>query len=309
LTAEPLVSVVIPVFNGDRHLDACMSSVVGQSYEHIEVIVSDQASTDRSVEIVRSFADSRVRLLPDDVAEPSLHTNWARSLAAAQGDLVKIVCQDDLLLPDCLSVQVELLDRYRTAVLTCGRRRIIDNQGKVLIAARGLRHLVGSGQTRVVNASVLARACTRAGTNLLGEPAGVLIRRSALPAPLFDPRWRYTIDVDFYFRCLKRGEAVLDDRVLSCFRVGPQQLSAVLARSQAGEFRAFLSEMAHRYPRDVSHADVRVGTARALLLARARRMLYFQMKLRDAVARRCDPDSPSPERSAPSVSEVHREQS
>lgn len=124
-----------------------------------------------------------------------------------------------------------------------------------------------------------------AGANLLGEPVNVLVRRSALPQPLFDPRWVYTIDIEFYLRCLQDKQAVLDNRVLCCFRVSPQQLSAALAKGQAQELHDFFLEMARRYPDDVSDADVRLGVARSQLLARARRILYAQMRARQLVER------------------------
>jgi glycosyltransferase involved in cell wall biosynthesis len=171
-----LVSVVIPVLNGESHDQACMTSVLGQTCRNIEVVVADQTSTDRSIEIVQSFADPRVRLLPNPTERLNLHANWTRGLSAARGELVKIVCQDDLLLPDCLSIQVELLHLYPSAILACGRRQILDAHGKVLIRARGLGHLAKVGSTPMVDGPTIARACTRAGTNLLGEP-GLSFRR------------------------------------------------------------------------------------------------------------------------------------
>jgi glycosyltransferase involved in cell wall biosynthesis len=291
LSPDPVVSVVIPILNGDRHLEACMSSVLGQSYENIEVVVADQASSDRSLEIVGSFVDRRVRVLPRPTGQLSLHGNWARGLAAATGELVKIVCQDDMLEPDCLAIQVELLKQNPTAVLACGRRRIIDDQGKALIKARGLGNLLQGASTRVVSGGEIAHACTRAGANLLGEPANVLIRQSALPAPLFDPDWHYTIDVEFYMRCLRSDDAVVDNRVLCSFRVSPQQLSALLAKGQARELRRFLAELECRYPTEVSRNDVRLGAARSQLLARARRVLYLEMRVAAAISVRRVPAS------------------
>jgi glycosyltransferase involved in cell wall biosynthesis len=289
LTAEPLVSVVIPVFNGDRHLGECLTSVLGQTYERIEVVISDQASKDRSVEIVESFADPRIRLLPKPSEPLDLHANWARGLDASTGELVKIVCQDDLLLPDCLSVQVELLGKHPTAVLACGRRRMIDDDDKVLIKARGLGRWAKMG-TQVTDGPTLAQACTRAGANLLGEPVNVLLRRSVLPQPLFDRRWTYSIDIEFYLRCIQDREAVVDSRTLCCFRVSPHQLSAVLAKGQARELRAFFSELARRYPEDVSAADVQLGAVRSQLLALARRMLYWQMRMQATATRLRNPN-------------------
>jgi glycosyltransferase involved in cell wall biosynthesis len=284
LSAEPLVSVVVPVFNGERHLEACLNSILGQTYQRIEVVVSVQDSTDRSVEIVRSFADPRLRLLPKASESLDLHANWARALEASTGEFVKLVCQDDILLTDCLSIQVELLGQHPTAVLACGRRRMIDDDDKVLIKARGLGHLAKSG-TQVTEGSDLARACTRAGANLLGEPVNVLIRRSVLPQPLFDRRWLFAIDIEFYLRCLQDRQAVVDNRTVCCFRVSPHQLSAALAKGQAKELRTFFRELERRYPNDISDPDVRLGTIRAQLLALARRILYWQMRTRAMVVR------------------------
>jgi glycosyltransferase involved in cell wall biosynthesis len=283
LRTDPLVSVVIPVLNGERHLAECLQSILEQTYQHIEVLIADQSSTDRSIEIIRSFADPRMRLLPTPSEPLDLHSNWARAFNAATGEFVKMVGHDDLLLPDCLSVQVGLLEKHPNAVLACGRRRMIDDDDKVLIKARGLGRL-GKAGTCVTNGRALARACTRAGANLLGEPVNVLFRRSELPRPLFDPHWVYTIDVELYFRCLRDRDAVVDERVLCCFRVSPNQLSAVLAKGQAKELRRLFSELASRYPEDVSNADVRLGVLRAQLLAEARRILYWQMRTRSVVA-------------------------
>jgi glycosyltransferase involved in cell wall biosynthesis len=283
LSTEPLVSIVIPVLNGERHIEECMASVLGQTYQNIEVVVSENSSIDRTDAIIRSFNDPRVRILAKPAEQLDLHANWARGLAAAKGEFVKIVCHDDLLLPDCLAVQTELLLMHPASVMAGGRRRIIDDQGSVLIKARGLGRLTKPGGTRVVDGGTLAHACTRAGANLLGEPANMLIRRSALPEPLFDPRWHYTIDVEFYMRCLQHNDAVLDNRILCCFRVSHHQWSAALATDQARELRAFFLELERRYPNQVSSADVQLGTARAWFLAQARKALYQQMRLRTII--------------------------
>ena len=278
LSPNPLVSVVIPVLNGEQHVEACIRSVLNQTYKNIEVIVSVNASRDRTTEIVRSFTDPRLRLLPEVTELLSLRANWARGLAGARGELVKIVYHDDLLLPECLSVQIELLQQYPEAILTSSRRRIIDH-GTVLIRARGLGNLAGPSGTREMSASEIARACTRGGTHLLGEPASALVRRVALPDPLFDPRWRYTIDVEFYMRCLEHNDAVVDSRVLRSFRVSHKQWSAAIAESQVKELRSFFAEMVRRYPDSVTRADVRLGAIRAQLLTAGRRALYLKLGL------------------------------
>lgn len=276
---DPLVSIVVPVLNGEQHIKQCIQSIIDQSYENFEIIVSINASQDSTAEIVRSFADPRVRILPELTQLLSLHENWARALSGARGEWVKMVCHDDLLLPDCLAVQTELLKLYPGAALASGRRRIIDDNGEVIMRARGLGGLTDSIGTKNLRASEIARACVRAGTNLLGEPASVMIRRSALPNPLFDSHRRFTIDIELYMRCLKDGDAIVDNRVVSCFRVSQKQLSAAVVGEQVVELRAFFAEMIRLHPDSVTDRDVRIGILRAWLLTTARRVLYSKMKL------------------------------
>jgi glycosyltransferase involved in cell wall biosynthesis len=278
LSPNPLVSVVVPVLNGERHVGTCLASVLSQTYRDLEVVVSLNASRDATSDVVRSFDDTRLRILPEPPSILSVHENWTRALSAANGELVKLVCHDDVLLPDGVRIQTELLQRHPSAVLVSGRRRIIDDNGATVIAARGLGTLLGPADTREVGASEIARACTRAGTNLLGEPASVLIRRSALPDPLLDPRWSYAMDLEFYLRCIKGDPVVVDGRVLGGFRASPTQMSAMMARDQTRELRALLNEMPVRYPGVVRREDVRRGIVMAELQTAARRALYLRMR-------------------------------
>jgi len=63
---QPLVSICMPVFNAERWVGAALDSALRQAYTEFELIVADNASTDRTLEIVRSFDDSRVRIQTAD---------------------------------------------------------------------------------------------------------------------------------------------------------------------------------------------------------------------------------------------------
>jgi glycosyltransferase involved in cell wall biosynthesis len=272
------VSVVIPVFNGERHVGECLESVLNQTYGGLEVVVSLNASSDGTSDVVRSFHDARIRILPESTRVLSVHENWTRALSAATGQFVKLVCHDDVLSPEGLRIQTELMQQHPAAVLVSGRRRIIDDNGATVIGARGLGSLIGPTGTREVAANEVVRACTRAGTNLLGEPASVLIRRSSFPDPLLNPRWSYAMDLEFYLRCIRGDAVVVDQRVLGSFRASPSQMSAVMAREQTRELRALLNEVPRRYPGVVTRNDVRRGIVMAELQTAARRALYLRMR-------------------------------
>jgi glycosyltransferase involved in cell wall biosynthesis len=281
LPNKPLVSVVVPVLNGERYVQESVASVLDQSYEHLELIVADDASTDRTRELLESIGDPRIRLLSSPKQRLGLHSNWERGVAASRGELVKIVCHDDLLLPGCLAAQVRLMQAHPAAALVASRRRIVDHAGKTIIHARGLGSLARKAGGCLLDRTTVVRACARAGTNLLGEPACVLFRRSALPEPLLDRRWNYAVDIDLYLRCLRNGSAVIDQDVRASFRLTAGQLSAQLVGRHASELRAFFQEVTRSQELALGTADSWLRTMRIVALSWARRGIYLWIRLRE----------------------------
>lgn len=78
---NPLISVIVPVYNVAPYVEACLSSIVGQSYENLEILVVDDASTDGSCDICQKYykSDSRVRLMHHN---KNLGLSAARNTAA-----------------------------------------------------------------------------------------------------------------------------------------------------------------------------------------------------------------------------------
>src|ERR1051325_8284367 len=92
----PLVSIIVPVCNGESSIGDALASALGQSYQNVEVIVVDDGSRDRTGEIVESIArrDGRVRLVTQDNRGVAAARN--RALADATGELVAPLDADDL---------------------------------------------------------------------------------------------------------------------------------------------------------------------------------------------------------------------
>ena len=90
---NPLVSVIIPVYNYDRYLAEAIESVLNQTYQRLEVIVVDDGSTDRSSEVAKSFADRGVRYCRQDQAGIGPARNKGAELA--QGDFIAFLDADD----------------------------------------------------------------------------------------------------------------------------------------------------------------------------------------------------------------------
>lgn len=104
LTATPLVSVVIPCYNAERYIGATIRSVLAQDVDGLEVIVVDDGSRDRSVELVRALFP-QVRLVEQANAGVAAARNHGLSLA--RGEWVAFVDADDIWLPGKLKAQLD----------------------------------------------------------------------------------------------------------------------------------------------------------------------------------------------------------
>src|SRR5947208_1919794 len=96
---SPLVSVVIPVFNRHRYVREAIESVLAQTYPAVEVVVTDDGSTDETPDVLRSFGD-RIRV----ITQPNAGIAAARNVAvgAARGSLIALLDSDDRWLPNKL---------------------------------------------------------------------------------------------------------------------------------------------------------------------------------------------------------------
>ena len=139
----PRVSVGLPVYNGERYLSKAIQSILSQTYEHFELIISDNASTDQTEAICRSYAtrDDRIRYTRQ---ERNMGAAWNFNYVAdlGLGEYFKWAAHDDLLDKTFLSRCVDVLENDTDVVLCHSLVRIIDENSNVLRDHNdNLRHL------------------------------------------------------------------------------------------------------------------------------------------------------------------------
>src|SRR4051812_16878681 len=93
---KPLVSVVMPMYNAALYVSEAIASLQSQTYEHWELIVVNDGSTDKSADIVRSFHDPRIRLIDNHDNAGSISKRLNEGLAEAQGEFLARLDSDDL---------------------------------------------------------------------------------------------------------------------------------------------------------------------------------------------------------------------
>jgi hypothetical protein len=131
--ANPKVSIGLPVYDGERYLDEAVASLLGQTFEDLELIISDNASTDGTEQICRAWAarDPRVRY-SRNAANLGSAANFGRVLAMARGELFRWAAHDDVCGAAFLAEAVKVLDGDAGVALVHPRAVAIDTEGRRL---------------------------------------------------------------------------------------------------------------------------------------------------------------------------------
>jgi glycosyltransferase involved in cell wall biosynthesis len=132
MNAVPRLSIGLAVYNGERFLTESIESLLGQTYEDFELIISDNASTDGTEDICHTYAkqDARIRYFrqPHNIGSAPNH-NF--TIHQARGELFKTASHDDLYGRDLLKLCVDALDRWPDVVLAHSWSAAIDDSGNV----------------------------------------------------------------------------------------------------------------------------------------------------------------------------------
>lgn len=236
----PCVSVCVPTYRGAGYLGKTIESVLAQRFTDYELLILDDNSPDDTRSVVARYSDPRIRYIknPDNLGPEG---NWNRCLQEASGRYFKLLPQDDLLYPDTLQRQVAILegDKEQRISLVFGARNITGSDDSV-ITKRGYSGTRGG----VVRSAELVRRCVRFGTNLIGEPGGVLMRkRLADQIGAFDGSLGYIIDLDYWVRLLAHGDAYYLESPVSSFRVSNGSWSVAIGGRQSVEYRRFIAKL------------------------------------------------------------------
>jgi len=133
MSSPPPVSIGMPVFNGEKYVVQAIDSILGQSYSDFELIISDNASDDRTPEICQEFArkDSRIRYFrqASNVGAPR---NFNFVFREAHGRYFKWAAANDVCDRDLVAVCKKVLDERPEVVLCFGKTVAIDQEGRML---------------------------------------------------------------------------------------------------------------------------------------------------------------------------------
>lgn len=156
----PFVTVGIPTFNEQRFIKKAILSVLNQTYENFELIITDDASTDSTVEIIKSINDNRIRLI-EGKDNKGIAYRLNQQIELAQGKYFFRMDADDLMFPDRLEKQVTFLEK-NSNVDAIGAQVIIINDEDKIIGMRQINQVYFSidqlfASTRFLHPTVAAK--------------------------------------------------------------------------------------------------------------------------------------------------------
>ena len=188
----PAVSVILPAFNAEKYLGEAVDSILSQTFADFELIVVNDGSTDRTLEILRDNSDNRIRIVSNDNnLGPAKSMN--KGISEARGRYIARQDADDISLPERLQKQFEYMEKHpEVAVLGTGRQTITGS-GKIKVNDPPMKSPTFEDMlksSRIVGPSVMIRK------TCLDEVGG------------YDDFFRQADDYDLWLRLTKKYPAV-----------------------------------------------------------------------------------------------------
>jgi glycosyltransferase involved in cell wall biosynthesis len=222
---NPKVSIGLPVFNGDKYLRETIDSILAQTFTDFELVISDNASTDRTEEICKEYAasDSRIRYYrnPENIGGGK---NFSRTFELSRGEYFHSPGHDDVLARDFIAKSVEVLDTDPTVILCYSTTIKIDDEGghtgtvdyDIALSIKPyerFRELTHSGHDCLTSHGLYRTAVFKQtglqfnysdGDRVYLSELGLYGRFYRIPEPLFHKRYHSQMSTEVYDNFIKR---------------------------------------------------------------------------------------------------------
>ena len=213
VSSRPWLSVIVPVYNGVRYLAAAIESVLSQSDDSVEVVVSDDGSDDGSAAIIEACTRDRRVVAVAGPARSNWVANTNRAVRQSSGQLVTFLHQDDLWLPGRFESLRAAVGRAPDCTLWLAPTRFMDSQGRLV----GSWHLpFGRGTRTLTSNEVIEHLLVQ---NFVGMPTPVFPRTAFDSAGQMDERLWYTADWDLWIKLAHAGDVGISPNATTAFRL------------------------------------------------------------------------------------------
>jgi glycosyltransferase involved in cell wall biosynthesis len=243
---NPLVSICIPTYNGSQFLQESLNSILLQSFDDFEVIISDDNSKDDTLSIVEKFKNKvPFKVSVHSHAPSGIGANWNHSISKANGKYIKFLFQDDVLEPNCIKTMVQLMqERPGLGLVACKRGFIVEGEttpsiNKWIETYGNLQRQFEKDEAiTIIDNSVLSRNdFFSSPLNKIGEPPSVLFKKAIIKeVGFFDENLKQILDYVFYYRILRKYPIAIINKPLVKFRIHPAQATNINRSAKISDY-------------------------------------------------------------------------
>ena len=226
------ISVIIPVFNGEKTIEETINSILNQTFKDIEIIIINDGSTDATLEIIKNISDSRIKIFSYPNAGLSVCRN--RGIDRAKGEYISFIDADDLWTPDKLELQWQALQSNPQAAVAYSWTDYIDESSKFLKSGRRIK----------INGDAFSKLLI---TNFLENGSNPLIRQEALEIGGFDESLTAAEDKDMWLRLAANYEFACVEKPQILYRTSTTSMSTNLKRQEIASLKVI--ERGFSYPK------------------------------------------------------------
>ena len=215
---SPIISVLIPLYNGEKFIAQTIESVLNQTYTDFELIIVDNCSTDRSVAIARNYeSDKRVKIFQNNENIGAVR-NWNQCMLYASGEYLKFLFADDYFKTNALEEFIKPFESDPSISLVIGPAEYLFDNGSLItypVKFTGFKKGI-----EVINETVLGTL------DHLGEPSCIMFKKKNLSIGLFNTHLLWLGDVDYCLRICETGNVFRIKEYCIVYRKHQQQETA-----------------------------------------------------------------------------------
>ncbi|PNQ73661.1 hypothetical protein C1T31_04805 [Hanstruepera neustonica] len=242
---EPLVSICIPTYNGSSYIEETLLSALNQTYKNIEIIITDDKSSDNTVELCKNFAskDNRIKVFEND-SNLGLIGNWTESVEKASSNWIKFLFQDDLLQPTCVEKMIHAALNLKVDLVICNRQYFFEENFDPKIKRDyeeklPKTELIIEDQKIYTPKETAKQIAPHFFNNCIGEPPTLLFNKAIYSKEDFSEEYFQLVDYDFILNKILAHNFVFISEKLLKFRVHSKSESMKNSQSDKENKKAF----------------------------------------------------------------------
>jgi glycosyltransferase involved in cell wall biosynthesis len=205
-----LVSIVLPVYNGEKYLAESLDSVLAQTYQNWELVIINDGSTDGTENLILKYQDKRIKYLPND-GNKGIIFSLNRGLQESNGAYIARLDSDDIALPNRLEKQVGFLSENLDYAMCGSYFQTIDSNGRLL------KNVMFPANNRDAQSYLLLHNCFC--------HSAIMMRTSIAKELKYDEKFQVCEDYDLWYRISRKGKILNLPEFTTLYRVHDNNMS------------------------------------------------------------------------------------